>query len=676
MHLSQLRPVLALTLLSMTLGVPSALGSSPSAKADLIASPQGKAIPNRYIVVLKNGGDPRSVAAVAGVKPAFVYTAALNGFAAELNAGQLTALQHNPQVDYIEQDNEVTLDATQLMDANGDPWGIDRVDQRSLPLSLSYSYTKTGAGVTAFIIDSGLQSNHPEFGGRARNVYDVYGSTGDDCNGHGTHVAGTIGGATYGLAKQTLLHGVRVVDCAGSGSTSNIIAGVDWVRLYGQRPAVANMSLRTSLSTALNTAVANLANSGVFVAVAAGNDFGSACSVSPASAPEAYTVGASDKTDTRANFSNTGSCVDIYAPGVNIKSAWLSSGTRTIGGTSMAAPHVAGAAAIYKSIYGDVPSVTIANWLSAQATPNVIQNNPLDTVNRLLFTGGLSTPNLYGIKKQGTGTRRTEVHILNSANNFQSFLLNTGTALGETGSDLRWDFLLGDYNGDSVKDLYGINKQGSSGRTEVHILNGANNFQSFLLQTATPQGVTGTDGQWLFALGDYNRDGVQDLYGIKKQGTGTGRTEVHILNGANNFQSFLLQTGTALGETGSDLRWDFLLGDYNRDGVQDLYGINKQGSSGRTEVHILNGANNFQSFLLQIATAQGLSGSDGQWLFVLGEYNGDGVQDLYGIKKQNTGTGRTEVHILNGANNFQSFLLQTGTAQGQSGADFSWDFVQ
>jgi serine protease len=226
--------------------------------------------------------------------------------------------------------------------------------------------------------------------------------------------------------------------------------------------------------------------------------------------------------------------------------------------------------------------------------------------------------------------------------------------------------------------VYGIAKHNTgSGRTEVHVLNGANNFQSFLLNTSTALGTTGTDNSWVFAVADYNRDGAQDLYAIGKHNTGSGRTEVHVLNGANNFQSFLLNTSTVLGTTGNNSSWVFAVADYNRDGAQDVYGIAKHNTgSGRTEVHVLNGANNFQSFLLNTSTALGTTGTDNSWVFTVNDYNHDGAQDVYGIAKHNTGSGRTEVHVLNGANNFQSFLLNTSTVLGTTGTDSSWVFAQ
>jgi len=345
----------------------------------------GHAIPGKYIVVLKEGANPRSVAAIAQVEPSFVYTAAINGFAAELNQGQLNALQHNPNVDYVEEDAHVQNSATQ----SGATWGIDRTDQRALPLSGTYNYTSTASTVYAYVIDTGIQTSHAQFGGRAAVAYDATGGNGQDCNGHGTHVAGTIGASTYGLAKSVRLRGVRVLNCQGSGTSSGVIAGIDWVRINKISPAVANMSLGGGYSSAQNTAVTNLVNSGVFVAVAAGNENQNACNVSPASAAAVTTVAASDRNDTRASFSNYGSCVDIYAPGVSITSTWLNGGTNTISGTSMASPHVAGVAALYKATYGNASQSTINSWLVNNSTASVIKSNPSGTVNRLLYKAAL-----------------------------------------------------------------------------------------------------------------------------------------------------------------------------------------------------------------------------------------------------------------------------------------------
>jgi subtilisin family serine protease len=349
------------------------------------AGPAGAPIEGSYIVTVKPGSDPKAVAEGKQAKTKYLYRDALNGFAAELSDQQVAQLRHDSRVTAVEQDRVVTADATQT----GATWGLDRSDQRTLPLSGTYTYGSTGAGVTAYVIDTGIASAHAEFGGRAANVYDALGGNGQDCNGHGTHVAGTIGSATYGIAKGVQLRGVRVLNCSGSGSTSGIISALNWLSTNAVRPAVANMSLGGGYSPTLNSASNNLANSGVFLAVAAGNENRNACNTSPASAAAAYTTAASDRTDLRASFSNYGSCVDGYAPGVSITSTWLNGGTNTISGTSMATPHVAGVGALYKSRFGDTASSTVSSWIASSSTPNVIRSNRNGTPNRLLETNGL-----------------------------------------------------------------------------------------------------------------------------------------------------------------------------------------------------------------------------------------------------------------------------------------------
>jgi len=351
-------------------------------------------VPGQYVVVLQdNVANPASLArdlvSASGGSLLRVYTSAIKGFAARLSAPAAVALRSNPLVAYVEADQVMRADVTQSMDANGDPWGLDRIDQGALPLSRTYSYTATGAGVHAYIIDTGIWTLHPEFGGRANNVFDAYGATGEDCNGHGTHVAGTIGAATYGVAKGVSLHGVRVLSCAGLGLTSDVIAGVDWVSANHVNPAVANMSLGGGKSAALDQAVHNLWNSGVFLAVAAGNDNVDACTESPSGAPSVFTVAASTKTDAKASFSNWGSCVEAYAPGSAIVSTFLAGTTMSLSGTSMATPHVVGVAALYKATNGDQPSGTVSNWLITNATSGVITGNPSGTPNLLLFKSTL-----------------------------------------------------------------------------------------------------------------------------------------------------------------------------------------------------------------------------------------------------------------------------------------------
>ncbi|HEU4884960.1 MAG TPA: S8 family peptidase, partial [Longimicrobium sp.] len=324
----------ALALAACADQTPLATSIDPAAP---LLSAASRGIDGEYIVVLKEGADPRAAAAVAGIHPRFVYTAAVNGFAARLSAGQLTALRHHPDVAYVEQDQEVRALAA--------PWNLDRIDQRNLPLNGTDTPTGSpGTGVHAYVIDTGILTSHTQFGGRANSVYDALGGNGQDCNGHGTHVAGIIGAATWGVANQVRLHGLRVLNCTGSGTTSAIIAAIDWVRVNRVNPAVANLSLGGGFSSTLNTAVNNLANSGVFVSVGAGGENGSACNVSPASAASAMTVAASTSTDAKASYTNYGSCVDIYAPGSSITSTWYTStsATNTLSGTSMAAPHAAG----------------------------------------------------------------------------------------------------------------------------------------------------------------------------------------------------------------------------------------------------------------------------------------------------------------------------------------------
>ncbi|GGZ12889.1 alkaline serine protease [Streptomyces inusitatus] len=373
------------------LAVPLALipstGSAATAPEPLVKvaqAPEAAEIKGQYIVTLKKGADPAGLAESKSVRTDYVYDAVLNGFAAELTPTQLKALRADSRVASIEEDQKVVSAATQT----NAPWGLDRIDQRT-GRNGTYTYTRNGSGVTAYIIDSGIFTGHPDFGGRARNVFDAFGGSGADCNGHGTHVAGTVGGTTYGVAKGVQLRGVRVLDCQGSGSFSAIIAGFDWVRQNAVKPAVANASLGGGYSAALNNAATNLANSGVHTTVAAGNSNQDACNFSPASAPGALSIAASDSADNKASFSNYGQCADLYAPGVNVLSTRSGGGTTTMSGTSMAAPHVAGVAALYKGTYGDASSTTVNNWIINNSTANAIRGNVGATPNRLLFKSTL-----------------------------------------------------------------------------------------------------------------------------------------------------------------------------------------------------------------------------------------------------------------------------------------------
>ena len=397
---------LRLSLLSASIGASLFCLSASATAADFrtVQFP----IDGQYIVVLhadmaSMAGESRRAARVPqvardlasrhGAQVVRSYEHALRGFVARADDAALARLLADPRVEYVEEDGLVEASATQ----SGATWGIDRVDQRNLPLSGTYTYDTTAAGVHAYIIDTGVLETHGQFSGRMGNGYtaisDGRGTT--DCNGHGTHVAGTVGGSTHGVAKGVTIHPVRVLGCTGSGTNSGVIAGMDWVTANHVKPAVANMSLGGGASTSTDSAVARMTSAGVTVAVAAGNDNANACNYSPARAASAITVGSTTSTDARSSFSNFGSCLDIFAPGSSITSAWhtSASATNTISGTSMASPHVAGAAALYLAVNPTATPSQVASALVNSSTANKVTSPGTSSPNSLLYTlGGTSPP--------------------------------------------------------------------------------------------------------------------------------------------------------------------------------------------------------------------------------------------------------------------------------------------
>lgn len=342
-----------------------------------------KGIPGQFIVTLAEDADLDEVVYDHGVQPLHMYRSAIKGFAGSISEAARAGLMGDERVVSVEQDQLILASSLQA----GATWGLDRIDQRGLPLSSDYSFEPTGAGVSAYIIDTGIRLSHQEFAGRASFGFDAFGSDGGDCNGHGTHVSGTVGGNTYGVAKNVNLIAVRVLDCNGSGTTSGVIAGVDWVTQNRILPAVANISLGGGASFALDSAVQKMIFSGVATAVAAGNENKDACNSSPSRVADAMTIGASGANDSRASWSNFGKCVDWFAPGVGIASAWSTgdTDTNTISGTSMATPHTAGVAALYLESHPTDSPIAVRDALLGFTTKGIVTASSSDR-NHLLYS--------------------------------------------------------------------------------------------------------------------------------------------------------------------------------------------------------------------------------------------------------------------------------------------------
>jgi subtilisin family serine protease len=392
MHFS----VALLALLPTALAAPTA--EPIQKRAPIIAARAGQVVPNKYLIKLRDGVSDDALEAAIGKlgesKADHIYRGKkFKGFAGKLEADLLDAIRLLPEVEYVEEDAIFTINA--YVSQSGAPWGLARISQKEAG-STTYVYdSSAGEGTCSYVIDTGIYTGHSDFGGRATFAANFVDSSNTDGNGHGTHVAGTIGSNTYGVAKKTKLYGVKVLGADGSGSTSGVVAGINFVATDSAKRScpkgvVANMSLGGGYSASINRAAAALVDAGVFLAVAAGNDNANAADYSPASEASVCTVGATDSSDRKASYSNYGSVVDILAPGSNILSTWIGGRTNSISGTSMASPHIAGLGAYLLALEGSKSPAELCNYIKTTAISGAISGLPSGTTNRLAFNGNPS----------------------------------------------------------------------------------------------------------------------------------------------------------------------------------------------------------------------------------------------------------------------------------------------
>lgn len=571
-----------------------------AADARLILTDKNTAIDNQYIVVFKKDTAKSKqsfnklvsrMSAEHSINVIKQYKSSLNGALIIANDAQIEALRKEADIDFIEQDRRFTIEPvlSAQTDQPSPTWGLDRVDQRNLPLNNLYQYDQDGSSVTAYVIDTGIRNSHNDFNGRASSGWDFIDNDNDasDCNGHGTHVAGTIGGSAYGVAKNVNLVGVRVLNCSGSGTYSGVISGIDWVSTNASGPSVANMSLGGPSSAAVDAAVNAAVASGITFVVAAGNDNGAnACTRSPAGAANALTVGSTTSTDQRSGFSNIGTCVNIFAPGSSITSTWhtSNSASNTISGTSMASPHVAGVAALILQQSPTATPAMVLNTLTTNGTPNVIGNVGTGSPNILLYSK-LSTqpPTLPSVTQK-----------------WADFSTNDG-----------WSSqVVGDFDDDGRDDI--ANFHPSNGTWWVSRSTGSN------FNTTQWSDYSTNDGWTSQVVGDYNGDGKDDIANFHPS---NGTWWVSLSNGTSFTTAKWADFGTNSGWTTQ------VAGDFNGDGKDDI--ANFHPSNGTWWVALSTG-----SGFTTVKWAD-FSTNSGWTTQIVGDYDGDGKDDIANFHPSN-----------------------------------------